>query len=148
MEKVVDKLKGKKINLNRGDVDNNLEKVNSFDIEKEASVDKVLKVKTRKINKPRKKGISFTQAINVAEVKKLSEQRNSKIRGKKINEKVWNEREEIIDSELENEENMSIAVILFILLVCFIVGIVLGYLLYHIAINSSNALLVVRTFFR
>lgn len=145
---MVDKLKGKKINLNRGDVDNNLEKVNSFDIEKEASVDKVLKVKTRKINKPRKKGISFTQAINVAEVKKLSEQRNSKIRGKKINEKVWNEREEIIDSELENEENMSIAVILFILLVCFIVGIVLGYLLYHIAINSSNALLVVRTFFR
>lgn len=145
---MIDKLKGKKINLNRGDVDNNLKKVNSFDIEKEASVDKVLKVKTRKINKPRKKGISFTQAINVAEIKKLSEQRNSKIRGKKINEKVWNEREEIIDSELENEENMSIAVILFILLVCFIVGIVLGYLLYHIAINSSNALLVVLTFFR
>ncbi len=145
---MIDKLKGKKINLNRGDVDNNLKKINSFDIEKEASVDKVLKVKTRKINKPRKKGISFTQAINVAEIKKLSEQRNSKIRGKKINEKVWNEREEIIDSELENEENMSIAVILFILLVCFIVGIVLGYLLYHIAINSSNALLVVRTFFR
>ena len=145
---MIDKLKGKKINLNRGDVDNNLKKINSFDIEKEASVDKVLKVKTRKINKPRKKGISFTQAINVAEIKKLSEQRNSNIRGKKINEKVWNEREEIIDSELENEENMSIAVILFILLVCFIVGIVLGYLLYHIAINSSNALLVVRTFFR
>ena len=88
--------------------------------------------------------------LNVSEIKKASEKvaekEKIKIKGKKIKEKVIDEKEKVIDNELENEETMSIAVILFILIVCFVIGIVLGYLLYHIAINSSNALLIVQKF--
>lgn len=151
---MAEKLKGKKLNF--GDSNNkkgatltNKEVVHD-EIEDVSSSENTFKVKTRKIKKPRRKGISFTQAINVSEIKKASEKavEKEKIRGKKIKKKVIDEEEKVTDNSLETEETMSIAVILLILLLCFIVGVVLGYLLYHIAINSSNALLIVQSFLK
>ena len=151
---MAEKLKGKKLNFN--DSDNKKDMIlenKEIVFDKMDNVDlseNTFKVKTRRIKKPRRKGISFTQVLNVSEIKKASEKvaekEKIKIKGKKIKEKVIDEKEKVIDNELENEETMSIAVILFILIVCFVIGIVLGYLLYHIAINSSNALLIVQKF--
>lgn len=151
---MAEKLKGKKLNFN--DSDNKKDVIlenKEIVFDKMDNVDlseNTFKVKTRRIKKPRRKGISFTQVLNVSEIKKASEKvaekEKIKIKGKKIKEKVIDEKEKVTDNELENEETMSIAVILFILIVCFVIGIVLGYLLYHIAINSSNALLIVQKF--
>ena len=151
---MAEKLKGKKLNFN--DSDNKKDMIlenKEIVFDKMDNVDlseNTFKVKTRRIKKPRRKGISFTQVLNVSEIKKASEKgaekEKIKIKGKKIKEKVIDEKEKVTDNELENEETMSIAVILFILIVCFAIGIVLGYLLYHIAINSSNALLIVQKF--
>lgn len=151
---MAEKLKGKKLNFNDSDNKKDVILGNKEIVRDEMdNVDlseNTFKVKTRRIKKPRRKGISFTQAINVSEIKKASEKvekkEKIKIKGKKIKKKIADEEEKITDNELENEETMSIAVILFILIVCFAIGIVLGYLLYHIAINSSNALLIVQKF--
>ncbi len=151
---MAEKLKGKKLNFNnfenKKDVILGNKEIVRDEMDNVDLSENTFKVKTRRIKKPRRKGISFTQAINVSEIKKASEKvaekEKIKIKGKKIKEKVINEREKVTDNELENEETMSIAVILFILIVCFVIGIVLGYLLYHIAINSSNALLIVQKF--
>ena len=151
---MAEKLKGKKLNFNnfenKKDVILGNKEIVRDEMDNVDLAENTFKVKTRRIKKPRRKGISFTQAINVSEIKKASEKvaekEKIKIKGKKIKEKVIDEREKVTDNELENEETMSIAVILFILIVCFVIGIVLGYLLYHIAINSSNALLIVQKF--
>ena len=151
---MAEKLKGKKLNFNnfenKKDVILGNKEIVRDEMDNVDLSENTFKVKTSRIKKPRRKGISFTQAINVSEIKKASEKvaekEKIKIKGKKIKEKVINEREKVTDNELENEETMSIAVILFILIVCFVIGIVLGYLLYHIAINSSNALLIVQKF--
>ena len=151
---MAEKLKGKKLNFNDSDNKKDVILENKEIVRDEMdNVDlseNTFKVKTRRIKKPRRKGISFTQVLNVSEIKKASEKgaekEKIKIKGKKIKEKVIDEKEKVTDNELENEETMSIAVILFILIVCFAIGIVLGYLLYHIAINSSNALLIVQKF--
>lgn len=151
---MAEKLKGKKLNFNnfenKKDVILGNKEIVRDEMDNVDLSENTFKVKTRRIKKPRRKGISFTQAINVSEIKKASEKvaekEKIKIKGKKIKEKVIDEREKVTDNELENEETMSIAVILFILIVCFVIGIVLGYLLYHIAINSSNALLIVQKF--
>ena len=151
---MAEKLKGKKLNFNDSDNKKDMILENKEIVRDEMdNVDlseNTFKVKTRRIKKPRRKGISFTQVLNVSEIKKASEKvaekEKTKIKGKKIKEKVIDEKEKVTDNELENEETMSIAVILFILIVCFAIGIVLGYLLYHIAINSSNALLIVQKF--
>lgn len=151
---MAEKLKGKKLNFNDSDNKKDVilenKEIVRDEIEDVSSSENTFKVKTRKIKKPRRKGISFTQAINVSEIKKASEKavEKEKIRGKKIKEKVIDEEEKVTDNALETEETMSIAVILLILFLCFIVGVVLGYLLYHIAINSSNALLIVQSFLR
>lgn len=152
---MAEKLKGKKLNFNNFDNKKDVILGNKEIVRDEMdNVDlseNTFKVKTRRIKKPRRKGISFTQAINVSEIKKASEKvaekEKIKIKGKKIKEKVIDEREKVTDNELENEETMSIAVVLVILFVCFLIGILLGYLLYHIAINSSNALLIIQNLF-
>ena len=151
---MAEKLKGKKLNFNDSDNKKDMILENKEIVRDEMdNVDlseNTFKVKTRRIKKPRRKGISFTQVLNVSEIKKASEKgaekEKIKIKGKKIKKKIADEEEKVTDNELENEETMSIAVILFILIVCFAIGIVLGYLLYHIAINSSNALLIVQKF--
>lgn len=101
------------------------------------------KIKSRKIRNEKK------PVLNVAED-------NFKVRKRKISSKelkvdlsedVLAKKEAIEDEKIETEETMSIAVVLIILLVCFVIGVLLGYLLYHIAINSSNALLIIQNLF-
>ena len=74
---------------------------------------------------------------------------NVKVKGRKI--RVSNNEKEIdkevieedkLDREIETEDNMSFALMIFILAMCFIVGTVVGYLLYRLAINNSNALYI------
>ena len=56
--------------------------------------------------------------------------------------------EQELDREIEQEDNFSIVLMILILVVCFVVGITLGYILYRIAINSSNVMLIVKYLFR
>ena len=48
----------------------------------------------------------------------------------------------VLNDEIEIEENLSIGIIVFILFVCFVLGICVGYLLYRVAINNSAIVMV------
>lgn len=86
---------------------------------------------------------------------------NSKVRNRKIRVKLEDKdmekdidevqeieevEEEKLDKELETEDNMSFAVMALILVVCFVVGILVGYLLYRLAIDNSNTLSIINNF--
>ena len=73
---------------------------------------------------------------------------NKNLKGRKL--KVTNEDldEKKLDKEIENEDNLSITLMIVILLACFVVGGILGYMLYRIALNSSNVLSIVPYLFR
>ena len=47
-----------------------------------------------------------------------------------------------LDKEATQEENVSIFLIVLVVVLCCIVGIVLGVYLYKLAINSSNAIII------
>ena len=65
------------------------------------------------------------------EVKSNSTGRSAKIRETKA------------DREIEQSDNISVVMMVLIIIICFIVGIALGYVLYNISIASSNAAFVV-----
>ena len=83
---------------------------------------------------------------------------NAKVKGKKIRnnsskdeikedstiveDSLVSDNEDVSDKEIEVEDNMSFALMIFILAMCFIVVTVVGYLLYRLAINNSNALFI------
>lgn len=69
-----------------------------------------------------------------------------KIRTHKIRKLVVSSEEQELDKVIENEDNISVTVMVIILVFCFVVGICLGYVLYQIAINSSNAMLIITHF--
>ena len=69
-----------------------------------------------------------------------------KIKTHKIRKLIGNSEEQALDKVIENEDNISITVMFIILRVCFVVGMCLGYVLYQIAINSSNAMLIITHF--
>jgi len=46
-------------------------------------------------------------------------------------------REKELDKKLERMDNISVVVMVVILILCFVVGISLGYLLWKIAINGA-----------
>lgn len=123
------KIKGKKLN-------NSLDK----DVVMEIGSSNDFSVRPGKIRKKRKKNtISFTQVINKNDIKKELERGENEEALSKAGEMS----EEVsLDKEAEQEESISIFVIVLILAVCFIVGIALGYLLYKIAIDSSAVVIV------
>ncbi len=67
-----------------------------------------------------------------------------RIKGMKINadKNILNKTDKELEKEALQEENISIAMIVLIIGLCFVVGISLGYILYRIAINSSSVLIV------
>ena len=67
-----------------------------------------------------------------------------RIKGKKNNadKNILNKTDIELEKEALQEENISIAMIVLIIGLCFVVGISLGYILYRIAINSSSVLIV------
>ncbi len=152
-----EKLKGKKLNISSDkEVSNKKNAVKRGAISFEGSPragekkqkkvsqnEKKVKIKSRKLKSENKESLKF-------------EENNFKIRKRKISSKelkndtydeVLDKEEAIADEKIENEETLSVAVVVVILLICFLVGILLGYLLYHIAINSSNALLIIQNLF-
>lgn len=66
-----------------------------------------------------------------------------RIKGMKINadKNILNKTDKELEKEALQEENISIAMIVLIIGLCFVVGISLGYILYRIAINSSSVLI-------
>lgn len=53
----------------------------------------------------------------------------------------------IVDEVQENVENISIAMIICIVIGCGIVGTIIGYLLYKIAMNNSNVMIIMFNYF-
>ncbi|MBQ8681495.1 MAG: hypothetical protein IJ509_01105 [Bacilli bacterium] len=70
-------------------------------------------------------------------VKQKSASTSKKVKPKKIRMSFSKAEEQKMDKEFEKEENISIMVIVGVLAVCFIVGIVLGYFLYELALNGG-----------
>lgn len=102
----------------------------------------VKKVKTRKIKKMEvvdNDTLGMFKEIKGDKV--VKETRGSvsknKVRTRKIRMSLTKAEEKKIDKEIERSDNMSIVVIVFILAICFVVGIALGYFLYKIAINGA-----------
>lgn len=63
--------------------------------------------------------------------------KNKNIKLKRISMSLTKKEEKELDNYIEKSDNVSIVVIVAILIVCFIVGISLGYILYRIAINGA-----------
>ena len=61
----------------------------------------------------------------------------NRFRKRRIHSIDFNEQERELDRQIEIEDNLSVMVMAFILIGCFIVGIFLGYMLYNIAINGG-----------
>ena len=61
----------------------------------------------------------------------------NRVRKRRIHSIDFNEQERELDRQIEIEDNLSVMVMAFILIGCFIVGIFLGYMLYNIAINGG-----------
>ncbi len=53
-------------------------------------------------------------------------------------------RETKADREIEQSDNMSVVMMILIIVICFIVGIAIGYVLYNISIDSSNTAYIIR----
>ncbi len=73
-------------------------------------------------------------------------QKYPRIRSRKIRGVDFNRDEQKLDQEVENGDNFSVSVMILILVVCFVVGIVLGYLLYRLAIDSSAIVMIGKSF--
>lgn len=85
------------------------------------------KIKARKI----KKVSDINQESDLLENKE-----NRKIKPKKIRMSFSKYEEKKMDEAIARDDNVSIALIVLILAVCFVVGITLGYILYRIAITG------------
>ena len=70
------------------------------------------------------------------------------LKGKKIKAFNVNLEEQKLDRQYEKEDNLPVAMMVLILVSCFVIGGILGYMLYRIALNSSNALLVIQHFLK
>ena len=105
----------------------------------------VKKVRARKI---RKMDMEDTEVLDGAkknkentgdkEIKETGKSVSKKKVGtRKIRMSLTKAEEKKMDKEMERSDNMSIGVMVLILVICFVVGITLGYFLYRIAINGA-----------
>ena len=101
------------------------------------------KVRGHKINKEKNVYLDEKNDIvledTVDDVENNSQQ-TLKIRKRKIrtSEIINNDTEELeLDESVVVEDNLSLGLMIFILVVCVLVGVFLGYFLYRLAINSS-----------
>lgn len=101
------------------------------------------KVRGHKINKEKNVYLDEKNDIvledTVDDVENNSQQ-TLKIRKRKIrtSEIINNDTEELeLDESVVVEDNLSLGLMVFILVVCVLVGVFLGYFLYRLAINSS-----------
>lgn len=107
----------------------------------------VKKVRARKLNKNSsfwdKIDENFENVSNITKkddnTKKVTRKRT---KPRKIRMSFTAKEEKIMDKQMEVEDNLSVAVMAIILVLCFVVGISLGYILYKIAIDSSPMFIV------
>lgn len=95
----------------------------------------VKKIKARKIRKNVE--IVDNDSEKVENVIEESIVNKKKVKSRKIHMSLSNAEEKKLDREIEKEDNFSVALMVTILGLCFIVGITLGYVLYKIAINGA-----------
>lgn len=88
-------------------------------------------VRSRKL---RKNAIISKEEITQNEKNFKVDKESKRIKTRKIHIMDQSFKEKKIDKMVEYEDNMSIVVMIVILMVCFILGISLGYYLYKIAI--------------
>lgn len=100
------------------------------------------KIRSRKI----RNGINDKPVLNSKKVESKNtekvENRNTdlskkKVKTRKVRMSFSKAEEQKLDKAMEREDKVSIAVMVIILSICFIVGICLGYILYRIAINGG-----------
>lgn len=115
----------------------------------------VKKVRSRKLNKSvvdenknvdliqKKRDKIVDQFILSKEQEAIYGEKVFKIGTRRIRGLEITREEQKLDRELENEDNLSITVMIAILVFCFIIGISLGYILYRIAMNSSNMMIII-----
>lgn len=76
--------------------------------------------------------------VNLNEVTEIKDEKmTKKVKGKKIKMSLTKAEEKRIDKEVENSDRMSILVMVVILVVCFVLGISLGYVLYRLALTGG-----------
>lgn len=130
------------------------EKIKSRKINKENKVleDKDSKVSKKKNPKSKKKTLDdvlgkVDTSRSIALERRVISTKKS-LKGKKIKSSNLYLEEKKLDKEYEKEDNLSVTMMILILVACFVIGGILGYMLYRIAMNSSNALLVIQHFLR
>ena len=101
----------------------------------------ITKIKARKLKKIQNK-------IEELNKESISNKENKEDKSKKIKMSFTKKEEQILDKKIELEDNISIVAMIGILIFCFVIGISLGYILYRIAINSSNAMVLIRYFLK
>ena len=86
--------------------------------------------------------------LNSSKVEKINNElrkREEEISVKRVKRsKVRRKTDKELDKEATQVENVSIFLIVLMVVLCCIVGIVLGVYLYKLAINSSNAIIISR----
>ena len=125
-----------------------ISKIKSRKINKDTNVtDKREKVTVKKENKKTLDDVlgNVDSSRSVA-LERRVRNTNKSLKGKKI--KAANLEEKKLDQAIEREDNLSLAAMILIIVGCFVVGSIIGYMLYRIAMNSSNALLVVPYLFK
>ena len=74
---------------------------------------------------------------NDKDKEQVSGLKKKKSKLKKIRMSMTKAEEKKLDEGIQKDDNMSIGLIILILVLCFVVGISLGYLLYNIALNGG-----------
>ena len=76
--------------------------------------------------------------VNPNEVTEIKDEKiTKKVKGKKIKMSLTKAEEKRIDKEVENSDRMFILVMVVILVICFVLGISLGYVLYRLALTGG-----------
>lgn len=110
-------------------------------VEKSTTAKKIknAKIRTKSESMTDVDASSFEQRESISSASK-------KIGTRKIRLEKVEDEEQVLDHEIEQEETISITVMVLILVACFVVGIVLGYMLYRLAIDSSAVILLGKRF--
>lgn len=113
-------------------------RINIEDVEDVNKIKKVEKVTDKENNIGSKKMVKSSK-IRI-DNKNFTSMEEEFVKSKVTSAKI---RETKADKEIEQSDNISILMMVVVIIICFIVGIALGYVLYNISISSSNTAFIV-----
>lgn len=88
----------------------------------------------------------MSKRIKGSRLRNINEREN--ISDKKIKDsRIKNKSDKQLEREAIEEENISIMAVVIVVILCFIIGILLGWGLYKLAINNSNIAFVINGMF-